>query len=71
MKEAIRALEGEFDDEEGIPIPEPVPGEYSGRLVIRVPKSPPKRLAETAARENVSLNQYITYQLARSVGQRG
>lgn len=56
--------------EEGVPIPEPVPEEYSGRLVVRMPKSLHKRLAEMAARENVSLNQYITYQLARSVGQR-
>lgn len=54
--------------EEGIRIPEPVPEEYSGRLVVRMPKSLHKRLAEMAAKENVSLNQYINYQLAKAVG---
>lgn len=56
--------------EEGIPIPEPVPEDYSGKLVVRMPRSLPKRLAEMAAKESVSLNQYIVYTLARGVGDR-
>ncbi|WP_029423315.1 type II toxin-antitoxin system HicB family antitoxin [Alicyclobacillus macrosporangiidus] len=55
--------------EEGIPVPEPTHGDdYSGRFVVRMPKSLHRALAEAAERENVSLNQYVVYQLARSVG---
>lgn len=55
--------------EEGIHIPEPVQNDdYSGRFVVRMPKSLHRTLAEAAERENVSLNQYVVYQLARSVG---
>ncbi|GAA6615532.1 type II toxin-antitoxin system HicB family antitoxin [Scytonema sp. NUACC26] len=32
---------------------------YSGKLLVRMPKSLHRRLAETAEREGVSLNQYI------------
>ncbi|AEG15582.1 type II toxin-antitoxin system HicB family antitoxin [Desulfofundulus sp. TPOSR] len=52
----------------GRPVPEPVPENYSGQLRIRIPKSLHRILAEKAKEENVSLNQYISYQLARSVG---
>lgn len=54
--------------EENIPNPEPTPKEYSGRLLVRMPKSLHRKLAQKAARENVSLNQYIVYSLAKSVG---
>ncbi|MGB9887999.1 MAG: toxin-antitoxin system HicB family antitoxin [Moorellales bacterium] len=54
--------------EEGVPIPEPVPEEYSGRLLLRMPKSLHRKLAEKAAKEKVSLNQYIVYRLASAVG---
>lgn len=37
---------------------------YSGKLVIRLPKSLHKRLKEEAAAEGVSLNQYMIYKLA-------
>lgn len=55
--------------EEGIPIPEPAPDEeYSGKFVVRLPRSPHRQLAETAEREGVSLNQFINVALAQSVG---
>lgn len=55
--------------EEGIPIPEPVPSEdYSGKFVVRLPRSLHRQLAETAEREGVSLNQLINVALAQSVG---
>ena len=55
--------------EDGKPIPEPRSSEeYSGKFVVRVPKSLHRDLVETAAREAVSLNQYIATELARSVG---
>lgn len=50
------------------PVPEPTPEEYSGKLNIRIPKSLHRILAEKAKEEKVSLNQYISYQLARAVG---
>jgi antitoxin HicB len=55
--------------EEGLPIPEPRPDEdYSGKFVVRVPRSLHRELVETAAHEGVSLNQYINVALAHSVG---
>jgi antitoxin HicB len=51
--------------ENGIPVPEPRPQEdYSGKFVVRVPKSLHRRLVEEAEREGVSLNQYINVTLA-------
>lgn len=52
----------------GRPVPEPNQENYSGQIRIRIPKSLHRILAEKAKEENVSLNQYISYQLARSVG---
>lgn len=38
--------------------------EYSGRLVLRIPRSLHKALKEAAAAEGVSLNQYMLYKLS-------
>ena len=55
--------------EQGDAIPEPRPDEeYSGKFVVRVPRSLHRDLAEIAEREGVSLNQYINTALAQSVG---
>ncbi len=55
--------------EDGDTIPEPRPLEdYSGKFVVRVPRSLHQDLVETADREGISLNQYINVALARSVG---
>jgi antitoxin HicB len=55
--------------EDGLPIPEPRPDEdYSGKFVVRVPRSLHRELVEEAARQGASLNQYINVALARSVG---
>lgn len=54
---------------DGRTIPEPRPAEeFSGKFVIRVPKSLHRELVDTAAREGVSLNQFIATELARAVG---
>ena len=46
--------------QDGDPIPEPAPDEeYSGKFVVRLPKSLHRRLQLMAKRENVSLNQLI------------
>ncbi len=39
---------------------------YSGRLLLRMPKSLHRRLAEGAEREDISLNQYIVSLLSRA-----
>jgi predicted RNase H-like HicB family nuclease len=50
--------------ERGMEVPEPA-GNYSGRLVLRMPKSLHRDLAMRAKREGVSLNQYLISKLAK------
>ena len=55
--------------EAGDEIPRPSTEEnYSGRLLLRLPHGLHRRLAETARREGVSLNQWILARLAESMG---
>ncbi|PDO09409.1 MAG: pilus assembly protein HicB [Candidatus Reconcilbacillus cellulovorans] len=52
--------------EHGDPIPEPNPKvEFSGKVLLRMPKSLHQRLAMEAEMEGVSLNQYMLYKLSR------
>ena len=66
-KNIIEAMELwiEASLEMGMEIPEPVsePG-YSGKFILRLPKSLHKKLAEKAKMENVSLNQYAVHLLS-------
>ena len=51
--------------ENGFSVPEPVDdSKYSGKFVLRLPKSLHARLASEAEREGVSLNQYALYRLS-------
>ncbi|MCK4761427.1 MAG: type II toxin-antitoxin system HicB family antitoxin [Candidatus Aminicenantes bacterium] len=51
--------------EMGIDIPEPdVVSRYSGKFILRLPKSLHRKLAEKAKKENVSLNQYAVHLLS-------
>jgi antitoxin HicB len=55
--------------EDGVPIPEPRdPNAFSGRFLLRLPKSLHAELARQAEIEGVSLNQYVTATLARAAG---
>ena len=55
--------------ESGAPIPEPTPEPaYSGRFLLRVPKTLHRRLAERAELEGVSLNQWMATLLAEGMG---
>ena len=61
------AMEGylEVKLENNLPIPTPQQdSEYSGKFVLRLPKSLHKRLSIEASREGVSLNQWACYKLA-------
>ncbi len=65
------AMQGwlEVSLEMGDAIPEPRPEEdYSGKFVVRVPRSLHRQLVEAADSEGVSLNQYINVALALAVG---
>lgn len=55
--------------EDGDPIPQPLKiDDYSGKFMIRVPKSLHRDLASFADREGVSLNAFVNTHLARAVG---
>jgi predicted RNase H-like HicB family nuclease len=63
----MEAMKGWIDTklENGFPIPAPLNNEkFSGKFVIRLPKSLHARLVIEAEREGVSLNQYALYKLS-------
>ena len=66
-KNIIEAMEGwvETRIEDGFPVPKPINTEkYSGKFVLRIPKSLHAKLAIEAAKDGVSLNQYALYRLS-------
>lgn len=69
VRKAFQAIEEylEYSQELGRSSPTPVEREYSGKLLLRVPRTLHRLLAERAVRENVSLNQYISTTLAQAV----
>lgn len=55
--------------EDGLPVPEPRAVEsYSGKFIVRVPKSLHRQLVERAEHEDISLNQFVSTVLAKAVG---
>lgn len=55
----------------GLPINEPnMKPRFSGRFVVRVPKTLHRLLAEESEREGISLNQFVNNSLAFAVGQK-
>ena len=55
--------------EDGVPVPEPRKAEeYSGKFVVRVPRSLHRQLATVAERDGASLNTYVNTTLAQAVG---
>lgn len=67
-KNVREAMEGylEVKLDHGDPIPEPVSTEkYSGKFLVRVPKSLHQRLVIEAEKEGISLNQYVLYKLSK------
>ena len=57
----------EMDDGSTVSLEEMKKGleEYSGKLVLRIPRSLHRELKRAAEREGVSLNQYMLYKLAK------
>jgi len=63
----LEAMEGYIETklENGFSVPVPKSDdEYSGKFVIRIPKSLHRHLAAEAEHEGVSLNQYAMYKLS-------
>jgi predicted RNase H-like HicB family nuclease len=70
IREAMELwLEGALEHGDLIPEPEP-PDDYSGKFVVRMPRSLHRKLAEQADRDEVSLNTFVTAALAEAVGYR-
>lgn len=70
MAEEIRRLWIETEYDRGAEIPPPSGIEsYSGKFVVRLPRSLHRRLAEASTREGVSLNQHVVALLAASEAQ--
>ena len=64
LNEAMEGyIEVKLENNLPIPIPE-VADKYSGKFVVRLPKSLHKRLVIEAEKEGVSLNQLALYKLA-------
>lgn len=65
IREAMELwLENALEDGEIIPEPVPEGEKFSGKFVLRLPKTLHKKLAQNAYKENVSLNQYILFLLS-------
>ncbi|MBR0289899.1 MAG: type II toxin-antitoxin system HicB family antitoxin [Selenomonadaceae bacterium] len=60
-------LEAALEDEDDIP--EPDWDLYNGKLNLRIPKSLHRKLAESAKREGVKLNQLAIYLMANGIGE--
>lgn len=58
-------LETVYENGDKIPLPS-TDDNYSGKLLLRMPKTLHHRLAEAADEEGVSLNQYIVFLLSNS-----
>ena len=73
-EEAIKEIENVKNDwiksnlKRGLPIPEPSPRGYSGKMILRISPSLHKLLVQRAEIEGMSLNQYMSTSLATSVG---
>lgn len=59
-------IETAYEAGDDIPLPSN-DSTYSGKLVVRMPKSLHRSLAENAEREGVSLNQYIVFLLSAAI----
>lgn len=69
IKDAMTAwIESALEDGESIPLPRSIE-DYSGRFVVRIPKSLHRELVEMAEREGVSLNTFVNVALGKVTGQ--
>lgn len=68
IREAMAVwIETALADGETIPLPRSVE-DYSGRFVVRIPKTLHRELVEMAEREGVSLNTFVNVALGKAIG---
>lgn len=72
IEDAMRAwITVALEEGKHIPLPDATDNEeYSGKFVLRIPKSLHRSLARKAKEEQVSLNQYATYLLSENNAKR-
>ena len=64
LKEAMELwIEVALEHKDNIPLPK-TENEYSGKFVVRIPKTLHRILSEKAEEEGISLNQYALYKLS-------
>jgi predicted RNase H-like HicB family nuclease len=64
LKEAMEVwLEVAIENNDKIPLPK-TESEYSGKFLIRIPKTLHQQLSQKAEKEGISLNQYALYKLS-------
>lgn len=69
LEEAKRAwIEVCLEDSQEIPLPHEPVEEYSGKFLVRLPKSLHRELSMKAQRESISLNQYVVHLLSLALG---
>ena len=56
-------IESSLEHNDNIPLP--ADKKYSGKFVVRIPKTLHHKLAQEAEEEGISLNQYALYKLSR------
>src|SRR5712692_2436013 len=56
--------------EDGLPVPEPREDASPAKVLLRLPRSLHQALVRSAEQEGVSLNQFLVYQLGRTLGER-
>ena len=54
-----------------IPLPHEAVERYSGRFVLRIPRSLHRQLAHASKRNGTSLNQYVMHLLSYALGRQG
>ena len=70
IKDAMAAwIESALEDGERVPVPRSTE-DYSGRFVVRIPKSLHRELVEMAERDGVSLNTFVNVALGKVTGQK-
>ena len=64
LKEAMELwIETKLENGWEVPIPK-TDNEYSGKFIVRIPKTLHRKLSEKAEEEGISLNQYALYKLS-------
>ena len=68
--ETVEEAYNNLEEAKKLAIPEPADASYSGRFMVRIPKTLHKIITEQSKREGLSLNQYVSNVLAYAAGQR-